>query len=172
MIKNCLIPRVFAAITALALGVLTVGVSSCVKVQEIAVQSVSVSPQTLTLDEGETATISYTLSPENATHQPVVFLSANEAVATVTESGFVTAVAAGSTKITVTSVDGPSASVSVTVKEQVKTVAVTGVTVDPTEVKLVEGETATLTATVAPENATDKSISWSSRRRSYCRRSR
>lgn len=162
MIKNCLIPRVFAAITALALGVLTVGVSSCVKVQEIAVKSVSVSPQTLTLDEGETATISYTLSPENATNKTVVFLSANEAVATVTESGFVTAVAAGSTKITVTSVDGPSASVSVTVNEQVKTVAVTGVTVDPTEVKLVEGETATLTATVAPENATDKSISWSS----------
>ncbi len=40
-------------------------------------------------------------------------------------------------------------------------VKVTGVSVAPTEVSLVAGETAQLTATVAPGNADDKSVRWS-----------
>lgn len=43
-----------------------------------------------------------------------------------------------------------------------KTVAVTGITLDKTTLTLTEGDQATLTATVAPENASDKSISWKS----------
>lgn len=43
-----------------------------------------------------------------------------------------------------------------------ETVAVTGITLDQTTLSLKEGDQATLTATVAPENATDKSISWKS----------
>lgn len=42
------------------------------------------------------------------------------------------------------------------------TVHVTGVTLDKTSLTMAPGETATLVATVAPENATDKSIKWSS----------
>ena len=42
------------------------------------------------------------------------------------------------------------------------TVHVTGVTLDKTSLTMAPGETATLVATVAPENATDKTISWSS----------
>lgn len=42
------------------------------------------------------------------------------------------------------------------------TVAVSGVTLDETKLSLEEGATATLTATVAPENATDKKVTWSS----------
>ena len=41
-------------------------------------------------------------------------------------------------------------------------VPVTGVELDITEIGLVVGETAVLTATVLPENATDKTVSWSS----------
>ena len=43
-----------------------------------------------------------------------------------------------------------------------ETVAVTGITLDQTTLSLKEGDQATLTATVAPENATDKTISWKS----------
>ena len=43
-----------------------------------------------------------------------------------------------------------------------ETVAVTGITLDQTTLSLTEGDQATLTATVAPENATDKTISWKS----------
>ncbi len=38
--------------------------------------------------------------------------------------------------------------------------AVTGVTLSPTEASLIVGETTTLTPTVAPDNATDKSVTW------------
>ena len=41
-------------------------------------------------------------------------------------------------------------------------VPATGVTLDKTELSLTEGESATLTATVEPENATDKTIVWTS----------
>ncbi|MBP3795147.1 MAG: Ig-like domain-containing protein, partial [Bacteroidales bacterium] len=42
-------------------------------------------------------------------------------------------------------------------------VAVTGVTLDKTEVALNIGETVTLTATVAPDDATDKTVTWATR---------
>lgn len=43
-----------------------------------------------------------------------------------------------------------------------KTVAVTGVTLDKSEVSITVGKTATLTATITPSNATNKNVSWSS----------
>jgi uncharacterized repeat protein (TIGR02543 family) len=42
------------------------------------------------------------------------------------------------------------------------TVNVTGVTVDPTTKAIVPGETFTITPTISPSNATDKSVSWTS----------
>lgn len=44
----------------------------------------------------------------------------------------------------------------------VKPVAVTGVTLDKTTLDLVAGNSATLKATVAPENATNKTVTWAS----------
>lgn len=41
-------------------------------------------------------------------------------------------------------------------------VAVTGITLDKSNLKLMEGETDTLTANVDPENATDKTVTWTS----------
>ena len=46
--------------------------------------------------------------------------------------------------------------------EKPKDVNVTGISLDRTDISMVEGETTTLTATVTPSNATDKSITWTS----------
>jgi uncharacterized protein YjdB len=51
---------------------------------------------------------------------------------------------------------------SLTVSIPAATVAVTGVTLDVTELALEVPATDTLTATVAPEDATDKSVTWTS----------
>ena len=56
---------------------------------------------------------------------------------------------------------GGSLTKTVTVK-QAGRVAVTGVTLNKTSLKLMVGETVTLKATVKPDNATDKSVTWSS----------
>ena len=112
---------------------------------------------------GETATLAATIAPANATNKNVSWSSSDEAIATV-KDGVVTAVAAGEATVTVTTEDGSkTASCVVTVSEpEPEVVPVTGVTLDKTEAALKVGETATLAATIAPANATNKNVSWSS----------
>ena len=127
----------------------------------VAVESVSVSSSTLSMTEGETKKLSAVLSPSNASVKTVSWKSLNTAAATVDDDGNVTAVAEGEATIRVTTADGSkTADCVVTVKA--KTVAVTGVTLDKTTLTLTEGETYTLTATVAPADATNKEVTWSS----------
>jgi endoglucanase len=128
----------------------------------VPVTGVTVSPTTLNLTVGQTATLTATVSPANATNKNVTWSSSNTSVATVSSTGVVTAVAAGSATITVTTVDGAkTATCAVTVTGST-TVPVTGVTVSPTTLSLTVGQTATLTATVSPANATNKNVTWSS----------
>ena len=135
--------------------------SVTVNAKTVAVTGVSLDKTTLTLTEGDTSTLTATVAPANATNKDVTWSSNNTTVATVSNTGVVTAKAAGNATITVTTVDGSKkATCAVTVNA--KTVAVTGVSLDKTSLSLEEGETYTLTATVTPSNATDKSVSWSS----------
>ncbi|HEY9044975.1 MAG TPA: Ig-like domain-containing protein [Ohtaekwangia sp.] len=85
-------------------------------VAPIAVTSVSVSPATVSLSAGLTQQLTATVVPSNATNQNVSWSSSNSAIATVNASGLVTAIAAGSATITVTTQDGnKTATTSVTV---------------------------------------------------------
>ena len=47
-------------------------------------------------------------------------------------------------------------------EKQPGTISVTGITLDPTAIDLVEGESATITATISPSDATNKQVRWSS----------
>ena len=113
----------------------------------------------LTLEEGGTATLTATITPSNATDQNVTWSSDNESVATVDQNGRVTAVAQGGATITA-AVDGKSAKCSVTVNAAAP-VPVTSVSLDKTSLGLTEGDTETLTATVEPSDATNKNVTWS-----------
>ena len=130
-----------------------------VKTDVISVESVSLSEESLTLEEGKTATLTATVQPSDATDKTVTWGSSNSAVATVSSSGVVTAVKEGSATITAAA-GGKQAKCTVTVKKGV--VAVTGITLSQTSLSLEVGKTATLTATVQPSDATDKTVSWSS----------
>ena len=77
-----------------------------VDVPVVAVTGVSVSPTTLSINKGGTSTLTATVSPGDATNKNVNWTSNNTGVATVSTSGVVTAVAAGTATITVTTVDG------------------------------------------------------------------
>lgn len=70
-----------------------------------AVTGIELDQTTLSIKEGETATLAATVAPANASNNSVTWSSSNEAIATV-EDGVVTAVAIGSTTITVTTTDG------------------------------------------------------------------
>ena len=125
------------------------------------VTGVSLSTDILTLEEGGTANLTATITPANATNQNVTWSSNAPSVATVNSSGNVTAVAPGTATITVTTEDGTkTASCTVTV-----TVPVTGVTLSQSQARLYYNgtpNTFTLAATVAPGNATNKAVTWTS----------
>ena len=82
------------------------------------VTGVSLNTDSLSLEVGESETLTATITPSNATDQNVTWSSNNESVATVGTSGKVTAIKAGTATITATAADGSgkSASCSVTVK--------------------------------------------------------
>lgn len=130
-----------------------------VKKAVVSVKGVSVR-ETLELSIGEGAKLTAELNPSNATNNKVTWKSDNEGIATVNENtGEVVGQSEGTTTITVTTDDG---NYSDTCQVKVKPVAVTGVSLDKTSANMtVGGETLTLTATVAPEGATNKNVTWS-----------
>ncbi len=71
----------------------------------VPVESVSLSPSTLTLEAGKSGTLTAAITPNNATNQAVTWTSSDTAIATV-KNGVVTAVGAGEAIITVTTADG------------------------------------------------------------------
>ena len=129
--------------------------------KEVNVTGVTLNKATLTLIAGASETLTATVAPADATNQKVTWKSSNAAVATVDATGKVTAVKAGEATITVTTEDGAkTATCKVTVKAA--TVAVTGVTLNKSALSLIAGASETLTATVAPADATNKKVTWKS----------
>lgn len=127
----------------------------------VAVTGVSVTPINATIVVGQTQQLTRTISPTNATNQNVTWGSNNTSVATVNSSGTVSAIAVGSAMITATTADGgfiANSSIAVTAA----TVLATSITVSPTSVSLLAGQTQQLTATILPTNATNTNVIWSS----------
>lgn len=80
---------------------------------------VTLAPATVSVKVGATAALTATVSPEDATDKTVSYVSSSTEVATVSSSGVVTGVSAGSTTVTATTHDGnKTATASVTVTEE------------------------------------------------------
>lgn len=142
-------------------GGLTASCAVTVASGVVAVTGVSLDMTTLNLFVGgSSSTVVPTVSPSNATDPTVTWSSSNTGVATVSDSGVVTPVAAGTATITVTTTSG---SFTDTVEVTVSPVAVTGVTLNASTMGLVlPGGTGMLVAMVAPGNATNPGVTWSS----------
>jgi uncharacterized protein YjdB len=123
------------------------------------VTSVTVTPTSLTLDVGKTATLSAAVAPDGAP-AGLTFDSLNKSIATVTSAGVVTAVAKGKTEIIVTSTDNTKMFAKCEVEV---TQPATGIALDKTgPIDLKVGKTQALKATVTPTNANDKTVEWKS----------
>lgn len=133
--------------------------SSCGKEQVISVNSVKLDITSLSLEIGESKTLIATIQPSDATNGVISWTSSQPAIATVSSSGVVTAISEGNTAVTATA-GGKSASCVVTVSKKV--IEVISIELDKTSIELTEGETITLTASIKPENASDKTLTWSS----------
>jgi uncharacterized protein YjdB len=128
-------------------------------------EEVRVTPSRVILDIGETTTLTAIVLPVEAVNKYVTWKSEAPGVAEVDDNGAVIAKTAGTTTITVTTLSGGhTAECEVTVRNaDVPNIPVTGVTLDRTAllIDIPEGPI-TLTATVEPEEATDKGVSWTS----------
>lgn len=129
----------------------------------IPVTSVTLAPETLSIEEGKTAGLTATISPANATTQQHSWASENGKIAKAygetLNTAKVTAIGVGKTTITYT-IGGKEASCEVTVTP--RTISVESITLNKTQLSLVKGATETLTATVLPTTATDKTVIWES----------
>ena len=139
--------------------------TSAITITQIPVAAVSVSPATASLATGQTVQLAAT--PQDASGNPltgrvVTWTSGNGAVATVSGSGLVSALAAGSAAITASS-EGQSGGAAVTVTAV--SVPVASVGVSPTTANLTTGQTVQLAAT--PQDAsgnplTGRAVTWTS----------
>jgi hypothetical protein len=131
------------------------------QLQEIAVTSVTLEPSSITLAAGGApVTLDVEILPADATNQQVTWASSNTKVATVSD-GVVRPLQAGSTTVTATTLDGRLTSFC-TVSVSNNALAVNGVSLDRTSIRIRVGETATLVAAVKPSAATNPSVTWSS----------
>ena len=119
--------------------------------------SVSISESELTMEKGTSTTLTSTVGPEDANDKSVSWSSTDENIATVDSEGKVTATGVGECDITATSHNGLTASCHVKVF-----VNPAGITMSETSKEMHIGNTFTLTATVTPEDAADKSVTWTS----------
>ena len=137
-----------------------------VNVTDIKVSGITLSASTLAMQTEDVKQLSVTnITPANATNKALKWESKNTWVATVDESGNVTAKNPGEATITVTAADngGAQATCKVTVTERTAPVIkVTQIQLSQTRASLNEGKELQLTATVLPANATNQSLTWSS----------
>jgi len=133
--------------------------ASCMVSVNILATSISLSANYLTLDVNQTSQLTATIYPTNTTNKTVTWSSSNTAVATVNTDGVVTTISPGIATITATTTDGSnlSATCNVTVVRLVRSISL-----NENSLSLTVDQTAQLSATVYPSNATNKSVTWKS----------
>ena len=130
-------------------------------VSTVKVASVSLNKTKYNITVGQTYTLLATINPTNAKNKTIKWTSSNPRIVKVDAKGKITAVSAGTTKITITTVDGnKKATCSVIVNNPI--IKVTAVSLNKTADSLIVGETDTLLATINPTKATNKAVAWTS----------
>lgn len=174
-----LVTAVGAGEADITVSVADTNISSTTHIKVVILPTGVEAPETLSLElNGEaTKALGAKMTPEDATDVKLAYLSSDESVATVDESGNVTAVGVGECTITTTivadttataedaGVDSEMLVVPENAKAETKVTvgkAIESITLDSNEGVLTVGNTHTIKATVFPEDATDKAVTWKS----------
>ncbi|MDE7334997.1 MAG: Ig-like domain-containing protein, partial [Muribaculaceae bacterium] len=134
-----------------------VSATCIVTVNPVPAASIDIITGDVTLTIGKTAKLVAKVLPENTTHPEVEWSSSDPEIATITSDGILTAVSLGTAVIR-----AKCGVVVATCLATVIPVPSEGIIISPNSVAMLLGDTTTLTATVYPENATDKTIKWTS----------
>jgi len=130
-------------------------------VNKIELKGISLNKTTLNIKEKASETLSVKFNPTNATNKKITWRSSNKNIATVDANGKVTGVAAGNATITAVSNDGGFVA-RCEVKVEAISKKVTSISLDKKELKIIAGEETTLKATISPNYAENKNVTWES----------
>ena len=127
----------------------------------VAVTSIELDKTSLEISVGSSTKLIATVNPENAANKEVKWSSSDESIATVDKDGNIEGLSEGEVVISVATVDGnKTADCKIVVKP--KEISVSSITLDKTSVSLYVGETIKLNATISPDDATNKTLTWTS----------
>ena len=121
----------------------------------VSITGITVDPASKEILMGGQFTVTATVIPSNTDDDKTVTWTTSDSKVATVRDGVVTAVSKGTASITA-SAGGKSASCAVTVT----VVEVSGISLDKSEATLFLGETLTLKASVTPDDAFDKTITW------------
>lgn len=123
----------------------------------IAVKSIKTSKENIEMFCGTTERIDFTITPENATDQSITWESSDINIASVNSEGIISANNVGEADITLESSNGKNATVHV----QVQPVKVIRIEINNPNIVIRQGNRFTMSVSVFPSNATDKTLEWS-----------
>ena len=123
---------------------------------------VEIENREISLLEGDKLTLKYKISPKGSNDTSVIWVSSDPEVASVTDNGLVDALKEGNALITCISKADTDIKDFVTIHVVAAAIPVETVTLDKTSLELNIGTTEVLVATIAPTNATDKTVTWTS----------
>jgi uncharacterized protein YjdB len=160
-----------ATVTSKGMGTATITVTtedgglsaSCaVTVTSVPVTGVSLSHATLSIAQGDSAALTATVSPPDATDPTLVWESdsSNVSISGAGSQVTINGISSGSATVTVKTQDGnltDTCTVTVTAP-----IPVSGISLDKTALSMLPGTTATLTAAISPDNAANKNVAWES----------
>ena len=133
--------------------------------EDVLLEKIILNPKELSLEIGEKTSIEATLLPNNVTDKTIIWSVDDEKIVSVSQTGEVEALSPGETNVYASSADGKIIDVcKVTVKAHAESVSVSPETITFNHL----GETKQLTANVLPDNAVDKSVTWSSANEQVC----
>ncbi|MEE1287852.1 MAG: Ig-like domain-containing protein, partial [Bacteroidaceae bacterium] len=125
----------------------------------VAVESISFDKTQYEVEKGATVAIVATVNPTNATNKALEWTTSDEKVATVI-NGVVKGIAVGKATITATAKDGSG--VVCQAEISVSETLVEGITFDKAQYEVEEGTTVEILATITPDNASTKTLKWTS----------
>ena len=122
------------------------------------VQAISLNATQKELIVGDAFSLTATLSPENATNRNVIWKLVSGDAISLSNTGVIQAKKVGEALVRAEAVDGSG--VSAECKVVVKPRLVQAISLNATQTHLVVGDSFTLTATLSPENATNRNVIW------------
>lgn len=133
-----------------------------VKAKTVVADAIQLSPNSVTIVKGENLQLNVVLTPDNVSNKTVNWTSTNTGVATVDASGLVRAISDGKTQIIATTTDGSNLSAICEVTVENQFISVTKIEINPTSERIAKGKSVMLNAVITPEDASLKTVSWSS----------